>query len=606
MLLAEMHNNGPRSTEGESDVHHLSISKDRIILSGKWWAHLRCEIVAEVPRRTMSGEQQWTRNGGNNMDSALARVVQPSSSVSRERRAVTQIREWLRICKAEHTSCREASDARNERNVKPIRLIYVGSTSDPTIRLISTEDLGYWPTYTTLSHRWTDATQKTQLTWKNIKQFRTSIDTTSWPMMYIHGLQITRELGINYIWIDSVCIVQDLDGNIPIQDWDEQSRLMDYIYARGVLNLATLGAEKLGGLLNDHESLANTPCIVSCQDQNRQHYMVYREEHICSAVDSAPLAGRGWVFQERILSRRAAHFGTQVYWDCASLQACETFPDGYDRSLAVYSKGDTRTIKAQLQDDNKSPRLLKHLHEQWLQIVESYTGTQLTVLSDRLIALRGIVNAFAQRHSLPLTSYAAGMWEFCLPEALLWRPQSKRKDESREELLHHFASWSWASHNGSVTTPRTSRNTHRPLAAIVQMQSPDNKLMSSDPANILLHGSPVVIDNPGVLQQDDVSDQYKGVLEVGEHVSPVSNVNNTGFYRILVDDIATPMTPKITLLPLYEAPFERNIFGLLIQQAEYNDNVTPTYRRLGTYRLFRSCSADVDPNLSSGPLLRLV
>jgi hypothetical protein len=45
-----------------------------------------------------------------------------------------------------------------------------------------------------------------------------------------------------------------------------------------------------------------------------------------TSVDKAPLSQRGWTFQERVLSKRTVHFGDQLYWECASLRACEYFP----------------------------------------------------------------------------------------------------------------------------------------------------------------------------------------------------------------------------------------------------------------------------------------
>jgi hypothetical protein len=83
----------------------------------------------------------------------------------------------------------------------------------------------------------------------------------------------------------------------------------------------------------------------------------------------------------------------------------------------------------------------------WQVVVEKYTKCQLTVVSDRLIALSGIAQ---EVHHMLNTNYLAGMWHDHLSHMLLWKPVA---DDTAESPRYIAPSWSWASTGRAVSFP---------------------------------------------------------------------------------------------------------------------------------------------------------
>lgn len=158
--------------------------------------------------------------------------------------------------------CKTARLPEHIYDVKTFRLIHVGIKSDPKVHLSSTEDIESWPEYTTLSHRWTNATRTTQLLWSNIQKHFVEIDTAMWPAVYKQVIYVTPKTGVRYLWINSICIVQ-----YSKDDWTEQSNLMDYVYARGVLNLSAEGGGRFNGFGMERDPLAESPYILAQQKE---------------------------------------------------------------------------------------------------------------------------------------------------------------------------------------------------------------------------------------------------------------------------------------------------------------------------------------------------
>ena len=358
----------------------------------------------------------------------------------------------------------------------------------------------------------------------------------------------------------------------------------------------------------DRNPLAESPpCILTQQRKgifSVSLYLCYREEYISSAISSVPLAQRGWVFQERILSTRAVHFGPQLFWECATLEACEIFPIGHDPPRSKSSKSKThltQSMKADLMNGISQPCHPPHFP--WSRIITTYTQTQLSVWSDRLMALNGIVNAFARQYNLPTSSYLAGMWEADLPKSLLWTRIHTQKDEHRRNLLRCFPSWSWASISGPVdlNAPFIVRSTA--LIKVTLMQAPNYMSSSLLPAQLLLHGWTFTMQRPSY------------ICSRAEETVGSTKYNRRGvFLRIYWDDAHVPIGPNITLPPVCQNG--RYVRGLLIQHIEHWSNI-PTYTRLGTYRCLTKheylippplhhIGDDLNQRLLTAPVIRLV
>jgi hypothetical protein len=257
------------------------------------------------------------------------------------------------------------------------------------------------------------------------------------------------KLGVRYLWIDSLCIIQD-----QTEDWLKQAALMGSIYSGGLLNLA---AVECSGLEVSRNPLRVAPCQLTLQRPGLPtKWLCYRPDNIRKAVDRAPLYKRGWCFQERVLSRRTVHFGDQLFWECTAQRASEAFPLRTEvPTRPQYVDSAIRDIKVDLQTENGSHERGVHtFHRRWCSVVRCYSQTDLTKPSDRLIALKGIASAMASQFRHSPTDYLAGLWKPSIAAQLLWGRESERYSNADEvlasQLANHFPSWSWASCPGET------------------------------------------------------------------------------------------------------------------------------------------------------------
>lgn len=178
--------------------------------------------------------------------------------------------------------------------------------------------------YVTLSHCW-GGVNPSQLDSSNLESLLHDIPLESLPTTFQHAVTITRLLGVRYLWIDSLCIIQD-----SIDDWRVQSAFMNVIYWCGFCNIsATAARNGFEGLFFQRDPNASKKPLVSIDvAQSHGLYKVFEDTIWEDQVINSPLNKRSWVCQERILSRRNLHFGSkQLFWECSELSACEQLPN---------------------------------------------------------------------------------------------------------------------------------------------------------------------------------------------------------------------------------------------------------------------------------------
>ncbi len=156
-------------------------------------------------------------------------------------------------------------------------------------------------------------------------------------------------------------------------------------------------------------------------------------------VDDRELNKRGWVLQERALSARILHFSnTQVYWECWTHQLRE------DGQVHRRQKQKSQTFPALLSPSSVSGSK-EETPKQWYRLVETYTASELTRQSDKLVAIGGLVQRLESQTG---QKFSHGFWEDCYHEGLLWVRRSKKSLEHIPDTKE--PTWSWASWNGAV------------------------------------------------------------------------------------------------------------------------------------------------------------
>lgn len=299
----------------------------------------------------------------------------------------------------------------------PTRLILICGTDAErfNLRLVDRGEVGLDASYSTLSYRWGEGQHRPYRTMKdNISKHRTSIPWELLTPLVQDALQVAHRLHMQYIWIDSLCIVQD-----DLLDWRREATEMGNIFTHSELTIMAANAE------SSSEHLAVSvpgPSII-----DHEHGIGIRKPSAdLRFVEKTSLYSRGWVFQEIMLSRRRLNFcDSQVYWHCRRLLASEDdalLITGYTSHPALTEFDET----------------LK-----WHDLVNTYTDTNFTYLSDRPRALAGPVKMMqAELGKTPIL----GLWLETLSTDLAWGCNLK----TRTAPLHNCPSWSWLSVDGLV------------------------------------------------------------------------------------------------------------------------------------------------------------
>ncbi|KAH7386841.1 heterokaryon incompatibility protein-domain-containing protein, partial [Phaeosphaeria sp. MPI-PUGE-AT-0046c] len=290
-------------------------------------------------------------------------------------------------------------------------------------------------TYACLSHCWGKTGAALQLRKTTFESLKHGVAVEKLPKTFREAMKICKELGIRFIWIDALCIMQD-----DAEDWQEAATSMANIYQNSIITIAaTWSSDSNGGCFTSIKEplqarkLGNTGLYVRVSLPDFSNYD-FGTEH---ESENWPLLGRGWVLQERILSTRVVHYAKhQLFWECnTSFLSQDGLQDLEANDKYFYSKvGKTPAIplKMSLADPTLS----------WRKIVCTYTGLQLTKTSDLLPALAGIVEQEMRRRKDD--TYVAGMWKSTLLDDLAFYTEEGPRTGSTAPT------WSWLSSKGRV------------------------------------------------------------------------------------------------------------------------------------------------------------
>ncbi|KAI1343206.1 HET-domain-containing protein [Xylariaceae sp. FL0016] len=348
-------------------------------------------------------------------------------------------RKWLSTCSSTHPKCKVKNSA-----YRPTRLIEI-SNDKQVVRLVVTKDHASIDSYATLSHCWGKA-KTLKLLDSNIKELQAGIRTESLPTSYKEAIVVCQALDIRYIWIDSLCIVQDSK-----EDWKREALTMKDVYQNSILNVAAAAAaENSDASFAKRDPQLIAPVEVTTQwegEDPKKHYLMSAETY-AAEVELSPLRQRAWVIQEVWLAGRNLYLTSgQLWWECRELEACEAFPRGMPPELL--SPDWLNSHKPSVDDECEWGKL-SFVHKRWDELVQTYTACRLTFPSDKIIAFAGIAQNF--QDVILQDEYNAGLWRSQLPEALCW--VSERGRWAYRPQPYQAPSWSWASIEGPISFSR--------------------------------------------------------------------------------------------------------------------------------------------------------
>lgn len=353
---------------------------------------------------------------------------------------------WLYSCFENHPRCSVQDEAPNELPSRLLHVRMVDEAIEVRLWLVEIEEDDEIQ-YLTLSHCW-GKEEGITLTRDTLEDFTKSITLESLPQTFIDAIKVTLKLGFEYLWIDSLCIVQDDE-----EDWKRESTNMGSIYRNGACNIAARGAHgDHQGCLVERTPLGFLPLEIICGGMTIHieppSFSESRDIEVggVAGSDRTPLSDRAWVLQEVILSPRTIYYGSELLsWECITLDAFEGEPAtaGRLRSLNPGASKD-------LFDDPSN--IVQPVSEapggstRWDTVLQMYTGGKLTRQSDRWIAIAGLATKLAGMAKL---SIVAGMWRETLANDLLWnawRPAVR--------VANGAPSWSWLSLEGMIQNIR--------------------------------------------------------------------------------------------------------------------------------------------------------
>ncbi|KAI0856286.1 HET-domain-containing protein [Xylaria cubensis] len=355
----------------------------------------------------------------------------PLSSNTASEETFAEIKGWIDDCTTTHEPCRRAKPS---RSYMPKRILHLIND-----RVVLMEGAQPHP-YVCLSHCWGPSQSPIKTLSTTIEDFKRDIPWRSLSKTFQDAVDICRRLNIDYIWIDSLCIIQDSD-----EDWADQSSKMAEIYANAFLTIAaTKSRDGTGGCYSDRDA-----CHVDCGTVIKGSVFIrgqmprFGGPAGSKTSEGWPLLLRGWVYQEMSLSTRVLHFGSQeVVWQCHTHRRSESGSNDSDHANVTFSDGHAPSAtKHNDAWDNGSPN-----DSPWYDVVNDYSGLALSFEKDKLPALAAISQGYAKELGADNT-FLAGLWKNSLPHDMLWEtyPQTSANGPTTKPVDSNAPSWSWAS-----------------------------------------------------------------------------------------------------------------------------------------------------------------
>jgi hypothetical protein len=319
------------------------------------------------------------------------------------------IRDWIEECTTSHDKCKAITPGVST-NFLPPRLIDVGpcdGSRQPYLCVVS-EDLNgvqHDLRYVTLSYCWGDR-GTFWTTSSNISERKKGIALKDFPATIRDAVLITRQLGIQYLWVDALCIMQGRVDKAAQIDFQQHVAIMGDIYSNAFITVAAAAALHAdNGIFHERKlprycripltSENHNDFMDLCSDENREYENVHKKE---------PLYQRSWALQEKVLSRRFVAYETgQIYWRCSEQTVLEdgTGVPQFSDLLSAYAP--------------------KSWSSSWRRFVEKYSKTKATFEKDRLPALSGLVKVIQRMNR---DEYRGGLSKTTIYDDLIWKTRN--------------------------------------------------------------------------------------------------------------------------------------------------------------------------------------
>jgi len=370
---------------------------------------------------------------------------------------------WIDSCAQSHPRCKRPQ----QPTLLPTRVLDVGTSStrpdspdsnivEENVYLLDNTDGSNYGQYVTLSHRWPPELVCKTMKCNIEKHCSGGVPLAQMPPTFRDAVRACRRVGVQYLWIDSLCIIQDCDT-----DWMGEAPKMGSIYGNSLFTISALGAAaspSSDGLFFDRSHLSGSQIIfdtdMALENMPRRLGLRRSLPTFDKEMETSPLNSRGWIYQERVLSTATLHYGkNEMLWECRSLVSPEC-----SLPLRVHTLALTRAFGKSLQYCISRP---KEAMFAWFDEVKYLSFREFTKKADRGPAVQALASRFAEQAVGTIfqsAKFAAGMWaDVMLHRQLLWRydasdgphlhaaPRHEKKNQIFSDPRHRSSSWSWTS-----------------------------------------------------------------------------------------------------------------------------------------------------------------
>lgn len=324
--------------------------------------------------------------------------------------------------------------------------------------------------YAALSYCW-GRSNHFVLTADTLEELQNGFHLSQLPQTLQDAVRVTREIGLRYLWVDALCILQGQDAE-AINDWNIEVSKMDNVYRNAFVTISAAAAQNAsGGLFRG--SHCDLPFVDSWASSGPREVALWARatwRNDTPGVKSEPINSRAWTLQENVLSSRVLFYTSfgllwkynrEIIWVYSGeSRACD--PARRTRAGATtpstenarFMMNTSRYVFSVARDGDLSAR-------SWERILELYTTRNLTNPHDKLPALAAI----AQRHSKSTgAEYLAGLWKPTFRQDLLWKhhpglPLIGVSDAGNPMRSNEYRapSWSWAAVDGVIISEWTGR-----------------------------------------------------------------------------------------------------------------------------------------------------
>ncbi|KAI1261481.1 HET-domain-containing protein [Xylariaceae sp. FL1019] len=346
------------------------------------------------------------------------------------------LRAWLRNCDQSH-KCRPHLDTEQRVMKMPTRLIEIKEASSKmALRLVETANLHNDVDYVALSHCWGTVPDGLEFstTQSTLAGHKQSIAFDQLPRTFQDAVTVTNKLGVSYIWIDSLCIIQHDEV-----DWETEAGKMEDVFSSAYVTIAASSADScLKGFIHDRPT---RPCVAIQDQSGDKVYLCKNIDDFHGDVEQGVLNQRGWVLQERALSRRTIHFtSNQIYWECGEGVHCETLAK-------------LRNSKAEFLNDADFPKsALRYFRDGRIVLFQTiysmYSQLAFTNPTDRSMGILGLERRLARTLE---SKGDYGILQRYLQRSLLWeRAPNNELTSITYTQERRVPSWSWMSCTGAI------------------------------------------------------------------------------------------------------------------------------------------------------------